>query len=384
MKIGILTLPLHTNYGGILQAYAFQTTLIRLGHEVQVINRDRSPKQYSTIEVAKHFFKFIISSLLRSKIYPYYNIRKSEQHAYQQYLVKAKHTQGFVDSYIKNLYVTDYRTDINKARFDAIAVGSDQIWSHIHAGQIGGVSNSFLPDLPLNVKRFSYAASFGKDSWEYTAAETIKAKECIHHFCGISVRESSGIALCKDYLDVGAVQHIDPTMLITKEDYVKGISLNDVQPSDGNLLVYLIDSSKEKSAIVDYIENTLSLNRFVVNSKAEDTSDDPVSIEDCIQPPVEKWLRGFMDAEFIVTDSFHACVVSILFHKPFIVIGNIERGLTRFQSLLGKFGISDRLISTLEDVRKQDLFTTIDYDSVERILNEERNRSISYLKEMLS
>ena len=62
-----------------------------------------------------------------------------------------------------------------------------------------------------------------------------------------------------------------------------------------------------------------------------------------IQPPVEQWLRGFMDAEFVVTDSFHACVFSILFGKPFIAIGNAGRGLSRFTSLLGMLGLESRL-----------------------------------------
>lgn len=384
MKIGILTLPLHTNYGGILQAYALQTVLERMGHDVHVINRDRTPKQYSATQVTIQFIKYVISSIRRRKIYPYYNIRKSEQHAYQQYLLKAKHTQDFVDHNINNLYVFDYKSDINKSNFDAIVVGSDQIWSHIHAGQIGGVSNSFLPELPDNVKRFSYAASFGKDSWEYTTAETLTAKKAIRHFCGISVREASGIALCKKHFTVDAIQHIDPTMLLTKEDYIKGISLDSVNPSSGNLLVYLIDSSNEKSAIVDYIERTLSLNRFIVNSKAEDVSGSQTNIEDCIQPPVEEWLRGFMDADFVVTDSFHACVFSILFHKPFLVIGNEERGMARFHSLLGKFGITDRLVSNLLDVKQLNLSSTIDFKSIDNVLCVERERATSYLKEKLS
>ena len=65
-----------------------------------------------------------------------------------------------------------------------------------------------------------------------------------------------------------------------------------------------------------------------------------------IQTPVEVWLRGFMDAKFVVTDSFHACVFSILFNKPFIAYGNVGRGMDRFYSLLDIFGLRDRLITS--------------------------------------
>ena len=82
---------------------------------------------------------------------------------------------------------------------------------------------------------------------------------------------------------------------------------------------------------------------FCVNSRIEEWD---APIQECIQPPVEEWLRGFYDAEFVVTDSFHACVFSILFNKPFIVIGNEGRGIARFESLLKTFGLEERLVIT--------------------------------------
>jgi hypothetical protein len=89
-------------------------------------------------------------------------------------------------------------------------------------------------------------------------------------------------------------------------------------------------------------------------------------LEKRIQPPVESWLRAFYDSEFIVTDSFHACVFSILFHKQFLVIGNKDRGLARIHSLLSMFGLEDRLTSdTCIDINRM---KTIDYDRVDEIL----------------
>ena len=385
MTIGILTLPLHTNYGGILQGYALQTVLEKMGHDVKVINLNRKPQSYSKYEVIKQFVSRVVSSVLKLRIYSYYNVRKESTMRYNDYLIKSKYTQLFINKYIHNYWVENYISDINYRDFDAIVVGSDQIWSHVHAGTIGGVSNAFLPALiGKSIIRISYAASFGKDYWEYTDKETKVANNAIKEFKGISVRESTGIELCKDYLGVEAVRHLDPTFLLTSDDYIYNLKLNTIEKSPGNLLVYLIDSSQEKDAIIDYIEKNLSLTRFVVNSKVEDSGVKNKKIEDCIQPPVEKWLRGFMDADFIITDSFHACVFSILFNKPFVAIGNVERGLTRFQSLLSLFHLEKRLVTSLKDIYNMNLKETIDYSEVEKLINAERERSFSYLNKHLS
>lgn len=384
MKIGILTLPLHTNYGGILQAFALQTVLELNGHDVKIINRDRTPQTYSYIYICKSFIRLVISSIKRFKRYNYYNIQKESKITYENYLKKTKYTRVFIDKYIHNYWVRNYNTDINPNDFDVIVVGSDQIWNHKYASSIGGVVNAFLPSLNgTNCKRFSYAASFGKDTWEYTQQETELAKSTIKGFSAVSVRETTGMTLCKNHLDVEASLQLDPTLLLEANDYINYLNIEDIERSSGNMLVYLIDSSKEKDDIVDYLEDKLSLTRFVVNSKVEDNTAKGSTIEECIQPPVEKWLRGFMDAEFVVTDSFHACVFSILFHKPFVVIGNEERGLTRFTSLLNKFQLGCRMVSSLHDIVNFELDKSIDYDVVDRVLKVERMKSLSFLKENL-
>ena len=120
-----------------------------------------------------------------------------------------------------------------------------------------------------------------------------------------------------------------------------------------------------------------------MNSKAEDLNAKNLSLLKCVQPPVENWLAGFRDSDFVVTDSFHACVFSILFHKPFFVIGNKARGMARFTSLLGQFGLSDRLINNFQDIVSDCLSYDIDFTSVDNLLKIERERSLSYLQNCL-
>lgn len=99
-----------------------------------------------------------------------------------------------------------------------------------------------------------------------------------------------------------------------------------------------------------------------------------------MQQPVERWLRGFYDAEFVFTDSFHACVFAIIFRKQFVVYGNKERGMARFDSLLGMFGLEDRLVSSVAEVKS---LRRIDYDNVDAKLNDMRSRSMAFLQESL-
>ena len=187
MRIGILTLPLHTNYGGILQAYALQTVLERMGHDVKVINRDRTPQKVGFLD---NFFINIysfLSCLRQKKLYIFCDQNKVNEQSFQSFVYKTKYTQKFIDSHIHSYYVNNHVFEISADDFDAIVVGSDQIWSPLHGGAISGkVSNAFLPFIrKKNITKFSYAASFGKDFWQYSRRETNRAKNAIRDFRGV-------------------------------------------------------------------------------------------------------------------------------------------------------------------------------------------------------
>lgn len=94
--------------------------------------------------------------------------------------------------------------------------------------------------------------------------------------------------------------------------------------------------------------------------------------------PVEQWLRSFDDAEFVLTDSFHGCVFSIIFRKQFLAIGNKERGLSRFHSLLTLFSLQDRLFLSPDEYKSN--LSSIDYDQVQTKLRSLQTQSLSFLK----
>jgi hypothetical protein len=96
---------------------------------------------------------------------------------------------------------------------------------------------------------------------------------------------------------------------------------------------------------------------------------------------VESWLAAFADAGFVVTDSFHGCIMSILFHKPFLVSGNAGRGLSRVTSLLEMFGLEDRLVQGIDpDDDGEYYLSGIDWERVDAVLDEYRTRSLDFLK----
>ena len=138
----------------------------------------------------------------------------------------------------------------------------------------------------------------------------------------------------------------------------------------------MIDRTKR---IIKFVESNNHLKSFRVNSRYEDYS---APLNERIQPSVEQWLRGFMDADMVVTDSFHACVFSIIFNKPFVVVGNNKRGNTRFDSLLKTFGLADRFLYDINDIERMN--STIDWDSVNAIIEELRNLSLNFIKLNLS
>ena len=147
-------------------------------------------------------------------------------------------------------------------------------------------------------------------------------------------------------------------------------------------MCYLLDQGGEVEQIVSSIAEAKALEPFSTNTQTENQQ---LSLEERIQPPVEEWLQGFRDAEFVVTDSFHACIFSILFAKPFVVIGNRSRGMARFESLLRMFGLTDRLVCSHEDylARKESLMLPIDYEQVSHILTEKRSEAIAFLQKAL-
>lgn len=368
MKIGILTLPLHTNYGGILQAYALQTVLESLGHEVFVVHRPRR-KKVILWKFPLQILKRSISRFILRRDVPIF----AEKEWNSNQTIKERNTKKFIDKYV-HTYCINKISDI-KADFDVIVVGSDQIWRpkyfRLHYKHIEDAFLSFAEN--WEVRRVAYAPSFGTDEWEFSYKQTKNCKKLLQIFEAVSVREQSGVELCEKYLGRIDVKWVlDPTMLLSQKDYEHLIPQDFIFPSE--LMCYVLDANQKINELITRISNETNLKVYRVNSNIDDTS---LPAEKRIQPPVENWLAGFRDAKLVITDSFHACVFSLLFHKPFVVIGNKNRGYSRFVSLLSQFGLEDRLLENASQFN-QSMLKPLS-EEVYKKLKEYRNDSMNFL-----
>lgn len=381
MKIGILTQPLKTNYGGLLQNYALQQVLIRAGHTPITI--DQGDKIFPKWYVLLSQIKWAILHIIKPVRYPK-PIDNKENPSEEELAYISHNCQYFTDKYISHTpkcrMPKDFRKYSKKYDIDAFVVGSDQCWRPLY--------NGFLPEMFLNfvkdkqLKRIAYAASFGKDEWELEPKMIQDCATLAQKFNLVTVREDTGVELCRKYLGVEAVQALDPTMLLTKEDYIHLIEAENEQQSIGTLFTYILDPTPTKDDLINIIANNNSMTQFTVLPKyLEDTrtmNDIRNHPEDCVYPQVTTWIRAFMDAQMVIVDSFHGMVFSIIFNKPFWVIGNTKRGLSRFTSLLKLFSLENRLLD-VDKLGNVDWNCPIDWNKVNSILDAERIKSTELL-----
>ena len=373
-KVGILTLPLNTNYGGILQNFALQQVLKKQKHKPVTINYNYIVKLPLTTRLLIYLKNIVLRYFLKKEVAVFPDIALNKLRKIQR-----QNTDIFIKRYIDCIYIKS-TNQLSSKEYDCLIVGSDQIWRHAYNIYFPGVSNSFLDFAKeWNIKRVAYAASFGTDDWEYNEEETKTCGELAKKFDAISVREASAVNICEKRLGVNAMHVLDPTMLLTAEDYKKLFIDAGTPQSPGNLMCYILDPSNETNNIIKLVAKSHKLISFHTNSRVED---DNAPIEERVQPPVENWLRGFHDAKFVITDSFHACVFSILFNKPFIVYGNKGRGMARFISLLSIFKLQDRLVTTPKEAEMM-INKPIDWENVNKVLDNWRQKSFEFLQASL-
>lgn len=371
MRIGILTLPLNTNYGGILQAYALQTVLERMGHEVWIIHKNPYQKEPSLWEyLCRYYRKKVLGEQLFVNAEKWHN---------QVTPILRENTEKFVARHI-HCYTIDTLQQIKEKDFDAIVVGSDQIWRKKYFVESWGEdeTNAFLGFAKdWDIQRLVYAASFGTDEWEFSEKCSVDISRLIKKFSAVSVREKSGVEICKKHLNVEALHLLDPTMLLCSDEYVE-LAKDCKLPSRSNcLFCYILDDSEEKQNIINMVAAARDLTpnqMYFPTEYADATQCWPV-------PPVEQFIQGIMNAKFVVTDSFHGSVFSIIFGKPFVAIVNKNRGAARMQSLLQMFGLENHLISDISEYRSENSYEIS--DDVRIAIESHKRDSLEYLKHHL-
>ena len=352
MKISILTYSKGDNYGAVLQSYGLAEFLRRQGFDVEFIHYTWTNFTYS----------------ITSRITPL-----------------GRRFEKFRHKYLKHFSNICKNNDdlINAVATSSLCiVGSDQVWNPAISGY--RALHYFFDFIPEHMPRISYAASFGTEHWVHEQL-TENVKILLSKFDAISVREDSGINICKEIFGVDTIQVLDPTLLLGDfrsmlkipkyKDHIVGFMFN---PSSTYYAVLgaLQESSKTKVLVMDLPRKTASISalRFKVS---------PFTA-------VEEWVTNIAYADLVVTDSFHCMVFSILFHREFVFVASDKKIVTRITSLLHKIGITERVFWSIESLREHIaqngklLCTSIDYDSVEKNLQRLRSLSASFLLDAIA
>lgn len=309
-KIVILTLPLQNNYGGLLQNFALQRFLEKnecVCRTIDFLTVPRIPFLFFLKSSLKTLFLFFIPG----------KRRKFVRFSHKGF--RCFWANDFACRWLKLTSKCFSYDEIVLENFDAIIVGSDQVWRPKYNFKIEDMYLKFAED--ETIKRVAYAASFGVDNWEYSTQQTYVCAKLAKKFDAISVREESGVKLCKEYLGVDSTWVLDSTLLLAKEDY---LPICEEIPicNEKYVAVYVFDENEQVQATYENEAKSrgLVVKKFYADSKSTLT--------------VPEWLAMFRDASYVVTDSFHGTVFSIIFGKEFKCIYNEGRGAARFESLL--------------------------------------------------
>ena len=351
MKIGTITFSnSQENYGQILQCFALVDYLRSLGHDaflirakhVDIDDRTLLSKFFGRIKSLLHPTQFLKNYLENREI--------ARQHSAMELDVKM-HPRNF-DGFIKNNIpttdtwyddITIYKTP---PQADAFVCGSDQIWG-------GGDSFMYLQFAPHQSIKISYAASFGGFVPSQIAQE--KIANYLSDFKWISLRENTGTELCKSMGFKDAETVPDPTLLLSVDRYK---SLYDEKVSTGSspyIFLYLLGN--EIPLKVDEIFDFAKKNNLrVIYVTAHGRQDRHVKE----YPEIPQWLQLIEHSDYVITNSYHGTIFSILYHKKFLSIplaGIRARMNTRLDELLSRYNLKDRLYSN----SLEQLFSEIDY-----------------------
>ena len=368
-KIGILTITPNIGFGGLMQAYALRQVVLSLCHnsEVEIINYRNRPTLKSRLAFLKNVLK-------RKYIKSEYVKFTSEA----TYRFIAQNILPFHKRYLK--YSSPVSPGISfrqlaNQRYSVIIVGSDQVWRPKY---VYSIKDYFLKGISDNVSKIAYAASLGVSNWEYTREETDICKELIKKFDYVSVREFDGVSLLKNNMDCDAEVHndIDPTLLLEREQYNQFIT----EKTPKGIFTYILDRTEDKEDLIENIAARYELPVFQFNTGAENPN---LPLNERIAPSIQEWISGIANSDFVVTDSFHGCVFSIIFNKPFIIYANKDRGLNRFTSLLGSLGLMDRMVFTAEEIAKRKIDDKINWTEINIRLDSLRNNSLNRFAKVL-
>ena len=362
MKIALVTIHNANNYGAIFQTFATQQVLLRYG-EVDIVNYDNRhvSRSYDLIRLKPSFHGLLGTGKDILRLFPRYRVIRKFKKFIKENLSQ---TRAYSQQEILAGKV---------AAYDVYVAGSDQIWNPSCASPRNEIDPVYFLDFaPENSKKFSYASSAG--GYNYSEMERQQVKGFLRRFDAISVREKSTQLLLQDLLGSSVDHVLDPTLLLSKKEWLNMAKLPENYTSDQKyILLYTVPKVPLVRRAVQFFSRKIGLPVISVDQGISAGAKVDKHIRDASP---EDFLRLFAGAQFVITDSFHGVCFSINFGIPFVAISpGIHSG--RIESLLSLLRLDKRLLKNETDFANVE--GILDFAEASDLLSIERNKSISFL-----
>lgn len=356
MKIGILSMQHVRNYGSFLQAYALKTTLESFGHQCEFVDiepghqlpgLERNMKYLVGMAFKRYFnWNAIVSSLGRMKYQKLYYER-------------------FDREYLPELGVHKHTFD----DYDLVVIGSDEVFNfNQHASY--GFTTQLYGDVKNAKKVISYAGSFGTTTIDVIDKFGVRdlLTQAMSKMAAISVRDTNSFEVVKSLLGMEPSFNIDPVLMFDYQKYAR-------EPKKKDYIIVYSYPNRIKGK-----EEIEAIKRF-----AKEKGKKLISIcfyfpwcDDTVIPHPFEVLGYMKNADYVITDTFHGCVMSMKFNKRFVALVR-DSNRQKMSSLLNQFGLGGRMCEEFGDLNQR-MDNVIDYASVNEIIAKETEKSLTYLK----
>ncbi len=369
MKVSIITRHAIPNYGSILQSYASQKTFENLGYDAEILNYIRYDERDKESVISNcHIPKDGLKNKIKRFIYfclQYPNsqkMNKTFEKFQKKYLRLSNTTYGSVEELKRKLPLAD-----------VFVTGSDQVW-----GKIGPVEYDpayFLSFVPENKHQIAYSASFGKT--DLNDELTKELDNLLKNYNSILVREKSAVDIVEQYTNKSAKHILDPTLMLDQKEWDALCEPTGLEGTD-YIFVYQLHHNKEMEDYITRIQKETGLPVY----RAHPSIFYALKPGHFIHLPTPgQFLSYIKNAKYMVTDSFHGTVFSIIFNKQFIDIIPELTG-TRIYSLLEMINQENRILKDMNDFSWMDKM--IDYTYVNKIIEAKKKETLDALVSSLN
>ena len=365
MKISIITLHRVYNYGSVLQAYATQRIFENMGCRVEVIDYITPQRTKKKILFSNGVTNYNAS--IKSFFYRLAKVGSIflKEQTFGMFLKKNLHLTK------KYVTVEDLEKDIPVA--DIYVTGSDQTWNSDYNE---GVDRGFFLDfVPKNKQRIAFVASFGKEKLDIDEIEI--TRKYIERYSAVSVREDSAVKILQDLGRCDAIQLIDPTLQIRKEEWLKIASRRLIK--DKYLILMLLYN--EDNHATEYARKIADEKGLKLVKLCWDVKCPPMVDKLMTHRSPADFLSLFYYAEFVVTNSFHGLAFSINLEKQFLIVPRNHYN-SRIESLLRLCHLTERQVYNLDEAQRISK-EIIEFQSVFSILEKERENAQKFIDKAL-